>query len=348
MCYTTAAIGALAGFVFAMVLLVFFLHALLNLVACLIFLPARVRPRTFAVALSAVAVAVYGLAFWNGAAAIRALQALKLRYPFESLDGRLAFERNRQPAIAETGRVPLSRVVASNLAEFDEQLDFSYVQRAWALRDLHENTYRHFARAAGFGVMRMRSVSEYVLKLEPRSKIVMPLLIDLPELNPPRKQLLDKHREVMLDFLEPDRLGYFRAPRLASGFESHGFSQLGQQLSRGSSDAHWQVTRLELVSLLRHDEPRVYVSAVVPRMDELAGVPHRRLDSFENSALPELQSREDVVVALEPERIRMLGAIRAGKKCLDCHDGQRGDLLGAFSYEIAPAPAGSDSVVAKF
>ncbi len=26
----------------------------------------------------------------------------------------------------------------------------------------------------------------------------------------------------------------------------------------------------------------------------------------------------------------MLGAIRAAKQCLECHDGKRGDLLGAF------------------
>ena len=30
-------------------------------------------------------------------------------------------------------------------------------------------------------------------------------------------------------------------------------------------------------------------------------------------------------------RVRVLGAIRAAKQCIDCHGGGRGDLLGAFS-----------------
>ena len=34
---------------------------------------------------------------------------------------------------------------------------------------------------------------------------------------------------------------------------------------------------------------------------------------------------------------RMLGAVRATKQCLECHGGNRGDLLGAFSYTLRPA-----------
>ena len=30
----------------------------------------------------------------------------------------------------------------------------------------------------------------------------------------------------------------------------------------------------------------------------------------------------------------MLGAIRSAKQCVQCHGGQRGDLLGAFSYTL--------------
>ena len=47
-------------------------------------------------------------------------------------------------------------------------------------------------------------------------------------------------------------------------------------------------------------------------------------------------AQDDVVVDQTPERIQMLGALRAGKTCLECHEGQRGKLLGAFSYELTP------------
>jgi hypothetical protein len=232
----------------------------------------------------------------------------------------------------------LSKTVAANLDEFDDELEMHYFRRSWALRELHENADRYFARAAGFGVMRMRSVSEYALKLDPRPEIKLPLPIDLAEINPLPTQLVDKHRKSMLDFVEPDRLGYVRARDSVSGFESHGFATLPHSFSQGNSNGYWQVVRMELVSLLRHDEPRVYVAHVLPQMDELADVPHRPLNTFEQSALPELTTNEDIIVDLRPDRIQMLGAIRAGKKCLDCHTGQRGDLLGAFSYEIAPRP----------
>ena len=34
------------------------------------------------------------------------------------------------------------------------------------------------------------------------------------------------------------------------------------------------------------------------------------------------------------EGVRMLGAIRSVEQCMKCHGGERGDLLGAFSYSL--------------
>jgi hypothetical protein len=73
-------------------------------------------------------------------------------------------------------------------------------------------------------------------------------------------------------------------------------------------------------------------------MDQIAYTAHRELNDFESAALAKLISQEDVVVDQTPERIQMVGALRAGKTCLECHEGQRGKLLGAFSYELAPVP----------
>ena len=94
--------------------------------------------------------------------------------------------------------------------------------------------------------------------------------------------------------------------------------------------------RLELVSLLKFDEPRVYVLDHLPRMDQLShnNAPTRPLNSFESEALQKLRADEDIVVSFQETKYRMLGSLRAAKKCLDCHSVQRGDLLGAFSYDL--------------
>jgi hypothetical protein len=37
--------------------------------------------------------------------------------------------------------------------------------------------------------------------------------------------------------------------------------------------------------------------------------------------------------------MRVLGALRALRQCVSCHDAERGDLLGALTYELRRAPA---------
>jgi len=88
------------------------------------------------------------------------------------------------------------------------------------------------------------------------------------------------------------------------------------------------------VGLLLHAEPVVYVSEHLPRMDEQREAPTRPLDRFEASALEGLRRGEDILVQETAGNLRMLGAIRNAKQCIECHGGERGDLLGAFSYSL--------------
>lgn len=69
-------------------------------------------------------------------------------------------------------------------------------------------------------------------------------------------------------------------------------------------------------------------------MDDLENTPQRSLDFFESAGLQKLQSGKDLFVRNEKETIRMLGAVRAQKQCLSCHDVAVGRLLGAFSYTL--------------
>ena len=89
---------------------------------------------------------------------------------------------------------------------------------------------------------------------------------------------------------------------------------------------------LDLVGLILDEEPRVYVSDQLPSMAEVRDVPTRPLDKFESVGLKTLQHGEDLWIARDGESVRMLGAIRSVTQCIACHEGERGDLLGAFTY----------------
>jgi hypothetical protein len=74
-----------------------------------------------------------------------------------------------------------------------------------------------------------------------------------------------------------------------------------------------------------------YVSANLPRMEELRDAPTRPLDPFEVVGLEALRGGKDLFARGTDKQARMLGAIRATRQCLQCHGG---DLLGAFSYTL--------------
>jgi len=328
--------AAVLGFPIAIAMLVFFVHAIFNLVACLVLIPLKPQPRIFAMLLAAVMVAIYGFAFSQGAAKRHEIRALKEQYPFESLSSRLAFEQMDPAQSTDAMKIQLSAVVSSNLDEQDESLEPRYFSKAYALRELHENSYREFVRAAGFGYMRMPSLTYRLVDLEPATQLSLPSLIRTSGPTATTSELYDAHRIAVLDFLSPERTGYVKSRDAVAGFESHQFSLLNRRWPSESPAAnYWQVVRLELVGLLR-GEARVYLVETIPPMDQIAEVSHRELNEFEKSALPQLISQTDVVVDRQPERIQMLGAVRAGTSCLTCHEGNRGKLLGAFSYELTP------------
>jgi len=254
------------------------------------------------------------------------------------LTERLAFEDEWQSVgPAPTQPIQLTPAIATKLFEQDGRLRSGYFDRAMALQQLHENTAAQFGRAAGFGFMRMPYVSAQYVRLGPRAPMKLPVPVTITPLDPANALLESLHQSAVYNFVDPRRMAYARNRNEVSGFESHGLAKLERyDCCNVSPQPDWQVIRLELVSLMRHTEPRVYVAASLPEMDKLADVPNRPLNKFEQSALPQLAVQKDVVVNQQPDRIEMLGALRAGKTCLECHHGDRGKLLGAFSYELAP------------
>jgi hypothetical protein len=96
---------------------------------------------------------------------------------------------------------------------------------------------------------------------------------------------------------------------------------------------NWEVKSLDLVGLLMHDRPVVYVSEKL-EMSKLKEAPTRKLDSFEVAALAQLQAGKELFARNQGETVRLLGSVRARKLCLSCHDTSEGKLLGAFSYTL--------------
>ena len=143
-----------------------------------------------------------------------------------------------------------------------------------------------------------------------------------------RSKLQELHTAGLLDFINFANFGYVKDRRNVAGFQSHRFSKVP-----GPAEG-WRVQTLDLVGLLLHKDPVAYVSANLPRMDELKKAPTRPLDRFETGGLKKLRGGEDLVTAEAGANLRMFGAIRSAKQCVDCHGGQRGDLLGAFSYTL--------------
>ncbi len=261
----------------------------------------------------------------------------------------------------------LAAEVEKNLVE-SETDEPTY--RIYQLKRLHDEQYEAFVATTGFGVGRMLGINEERLKLreervplDPKSAN-RPFALDgikseqrLPreeEIEPaPGSETPDRDELAFVadrarqDFLNPERFGVFK-DGMVSGFVGHRIVCFPGLTGADDDKQSWQIARLELVSLLKFPQPAVYLSDELPNMERLANVPTRPLNEFEREALAKLRTEEDLVVRYSANTIRMLGSLRAGKTCLECHSVQRGELLGAFTYELrrtepmpepAPQPA---------
>jgi hypothetical protein len=272
-------------------------------------------------------------------------QARKL-YPPGSLEERLKYEQQ------QTLSVPNDRTAFSEdrLTKVEDRIQAEWMghlgyERENSLRLMHENTVEHFVNSPGFGVGRgVPSLRKVVLP--DMEAIPLPSPQDdyfdrkqkgeIPSTSPGKPAEIkgdspwwELHQESVADFVNPVGFGYMKDRQRVTGFQAHYFKRTPKLPADESS---WRVRELHLMSLLKHERPRVYVSRNLPRMDELADAPTRALDSFEHQGLEILRKGEDLAIASSPDRIRVLGSLRATTQCLNCHHAERGDLLGAFTY----------------
>lgn len=264
-------------------------------------------------------------------------------YPYESVASRLTYEEQGKRRI-DAQDVGPRKVETAMLAIFEERLEQSHVSVLWreaSLRNLHANSVEQFVKSPGFGAARMlwRPDPQRVEIPEPETfplpkGVLSPSgdSMDYPIMQAPGRVQTgftsDLHEESLFSFFNPLAFGYVKDREHVVGFQPHAFSR------RPEVPVIWRMDKLELVSLLKYKQPSVYLSEYLPRMKELREAKTRPLDEFEKNALNALRHGEDIQVESSHEQIRMLGAIRAAKQCLKCHDVERGELLGAFSYGL--------------
>jgi hypothetical protein len=291
---------------------------------------------------------------------------LRRRYPYESLAGRLEYEVGHPDAGPRPA--PLPEETDKRLQTWEESLTFQdrWHPRAKSLAQLHSDEVEAFIGADGFGVSRMLGPSPSPRYLELVEAPPVPFA-SLKEVSPtedanillpvprdgvagadpdrPTWGLLEIfHSGSRGNFLHPAGFGHVKDRDHVAGFVPHRFTSIPELARSPARDpkaapekAKWLVRRLELVSLLKHEKPAVYVSEHLPRMDELKRVKTRPLSSFEDRALQALKEGEDLVARANATHIHLLGSLRAAKQCLACHYASRGDLLGAFSYDLQRA-----------
>ncbi|MDB5337616.1 MAG: hypothetical protein JWN70_3235 [Planctomycetaceae bacterium] len=150
-----------------------------------------------------------------------------------------------------------------------------------------------------------------------------------------RQNLQSFHHDSITNFVPLNSLGGVNDRLEAWGFQSHAFRLAPEKMDTRIEATGWMLARLELVSLLKHQPPAVYVSEHLPAMDELRDAPTRAVTRFESDALAKLVAGEELILDKpDNHELRMLGSIRAIAACRECHQVPLGGLLGAFTYKF--------------
>ncbi len=244
-------------------------------------------------------------------------------------------------ALTPEGKWELSRMellLDQEIPRFDSAEKF--------LKREHETAVQEFIDSDGIGLSRGPRLSEYTIErlvkerrrpFSRQGRAFTSNQVDLSRLRNPRNAeaigFNDLHTKSIVEFSFPEGFGYVQDRDHVAGFQSHGFGSWPEE----EKFSHQKVSRVNLVSLLLHDNPVVYQSDELPRMDQVKSTLTRPLTSFESASLARMKKGEDLIVNDLPEGWLMMGSIRNAQQCVQCHGGKRGDLLGAFSYSIRNA-----------
>lgn len=262
-----------------------------------------------------------------------------------------------EPLVAPPAQNNLVVLKVSYGDSFDQMRYGAYQDRREALAIVHGGWERRFAVLMGQGVFRMRWMHDWEEHLEegadekelylpdeytPADQIQEDVLVATETVDHyfrgENQKRLDSqaHVQSVLNFVNPAGWGFVKSKSEVAGFQSHRFRSRPVVLNSEGMLDELRITRLELVSLLKHEMPRVYVEGKLPDLDSFDSedVPTRQLNQFEARALKFVRQGKDIVIDEQDDHIRMFGSLRAIGECQQCHDVPKNTLLGAFSYEL--------------
>ncbi|MFO0822343.1 MAG: hypothetical protein U0792_04380 [Gemmataceae bacterium] len=252
-----------------------------------------------------------------------------------------------------------------------------HFDRMQALANLHKLEVHKFVTNPGFGIRRVmvrgflerheqppKDWSEgdrgEVVTLPKQGSFFTPNKDEKGPTLPATMALTYFHAHAAHEFTRPDSWGLVKDKKQVAGFKPHTLEFAPDYGARQRHDTknptkdkdgkitgyplieRWAIRKVELVGLLMHESPVVYLTEgnQLPTMKAAKDAKTRELEQFEKDALKELAAgKEAVHVAATVNQIRMVGAIRMAEACMKCHEGKQGDLLGAFTYDLVRDPA---------
>lgn len=282
--------------------------------------------------------------------AYRELSDLKREYAVVQLHERLPKKNSTSE------NVELSERARAQLNDLEEKFadatrDGYQIRRVQQeVQSLHENALLAFTMSPSFGVARMSTTFSILqrnsYKPDTRTMQQGTLLswtgLSISEVDAlPESSFQSFERWLtasIMKFVPFWSLGVALESNRIAGFHSHGMEDYSKVPEKSHSlvldYAKYQVNRLDLISLLLHEKPVAYVSDTLPNMANLSKLRTRPLNPFEAVGLLRLEAGESIYVKEYQEHTLVLGALRNAKQCQACHEGERGKLLGAFSYDL--------------
>ena len=228
--------------------------------------------------------------------------------------------------------------------------------RSRSIESLHRSAVYHFLETPEFGVTRMAYPSLRVLAEPDGHPILLPNESDsvarpVDELRTSKvaaspetleASLENEHNDFRYWFLDQERLGTVKEVDQVAGFLPHAFTDRNSvglnkrvdNVYEPIANGQLKLQRLQLLGLLYHIEPIVYVLDTLPELLNAATASTRSLDDFEKRGLEKLVNGEAIYTEQNGNKVHMLGSILNSESCAACHPGPSNQLLGAFSYEL--------------